>query len=500
VIVYTDDPGHAQFTLSPATVGSLIADQPTALVTAFAGRGCDLSSDLSLSPRGASWALFDEGVAYTILRSQDSSGAWSISGSRPVAPAVLTDASLANAILTDANLYGVQGAGAQVYSSPRSAQLNGAILERASLNDANLGNTNLQNAHMLGINLSGASLINAQLNGAFLSPSNAAGGMQTSDLSHAHLQGAGFTDARLDMANLSGAEVAVDLSGPSVSVYGGDDPDGPPFGGVQLFTLDASTYEATFEQAASGYFQFGIRNEAKLEQLEAALSASQLKDVEPKFTAHGVTLSAAATSRSLPSSFGSVWMIEDPVAALSYVVWEGPSGTGRRALYASPDIGSLRMAFAAKDLTLVEQAFVTPGLQPRQWIVDNASEDPNNLALDYVVLEVRGAGSVLTVYGTAIHVEHVSADGTTSQISTVPCLATALPVGALSDDTVCPNGRTLATNKAGNWDPTQPALDPAWMAAPSRPRPPSCVPTDDSFCPHPAKASAALRRAEVSST
>ena len=437
-----------------------------ALRAQFSQHSITLSSTASLETLAAGrvWELNDVGnhVVYTIrLETQI------LTVYAPAPAASLVNAYMPNAVLTGANLYNVLANGIQFYGS-KAAIDGSAILEEAQLNNSNLSNLNLTQAQLLGTNLSGSYLLNAKFNKASLTPS--AGGKAT-DLSDANLQGADFTDAQLSGANLANAAVAIKI--PTKA--------NPDQGGVYLFSLPYSGDPNTAQQyiaelsAAANQFSLNPKGDAAtLQKFVTALESNQLNTLKAPFIVHHIMLSNDAQIQTI--DVGSVWQIVD--GQNSYRLWTDIDEQGNTELYAAPSLPSTRAGFQQNNITLRWQASAAIDTAGQQWLLDNDSENPQNFSLGYVRFVIVLRGGVLDVYGTALRIERLG-DKNQLQIDTETCNVTKLALTNMNGDTVCPNGAKLSTNQNSSgvqWDTK-------WLRASTPPRPPSCVPTDYSYCP-----------------
>ena len=92
--------------------------------------------------------------------------------------------------------------------------------------------------------------------------------------------------------------------------------------------------------------------------------------------------------------------------------------------------------------------------------------------MKFVVLK---NGTNLDVYGTALHVQQLGANDQLV-ITNVACKQTVLDQSNFSGDTKCPNGEAVSQQKSGTSFST-------WMRAMTPPKPPSCVPNPNTYCP-----------------
>ena len=97
--------------------------------------------------------------------------------------------------------------------------------------------------------------------------------------------------------------------------------------------------------------------------------------------------------------------------------------------------------------------------------------------MSFVVVQ-RTATAGLEVYATALRIERLG-DGHELELEVESCGVTLLTAGSLSDDTICPNGLRLGTMREETL-----TLDLALaMRAGQPPSPPTCVPSDQAYCP-----------------
>ena len=462
--------GHL-FTLSTSFEADLNAgpNVDAALRGQFSQNDITLSATASLETLapGRVWELNDVGnhVIYTIRL--ETQGAQVLTVYAPAAAASLVNAYLPNAVLTGANLYNVVANDIQFYGS-KAAIDGSAILEEAQLNNSNLSNLNLTQAQLMGTNLSGSYLFNAKFNKANLTPS--AGGKAT-DLSDTNLQGADFTDAQLFSANLANAAVAIKTPTKANSDQGG----------VYLFSLPYTGDTNTAQQyiaelsAAATMFSLNPNGDAPtLEKYVTALETNKPDILKAPFVKHHIILSGNAQIQTI--EVGSVWQIVD--GQNSYTLWTDIDENGNTELYASPSLTITRAGLQQNNITLRWQASAAVDTAGQQWLLDNDSENPKNFSLGYVRFVVVFVGGVLDVYGTALRIERLG-EKNQLQIDTETCNVTRLTLTNMNGDTVCPNGAKLSTNQ--NTGGVQ--WDTKWLRASTPPKPPTCVPTDNSWCP-----------------
>jgi uncharacterized protein YjbI with pentapeptide repeats len=438
----------------------------------FRQNGITLSSVATLNTLTANhvWELTDAGnnITYTIRLETQTDSPQLLCVYSPATSASLVNAYMPNTILTGANLYGITANNIQFYGS--NAKIDGsAILEDAKLNNSNLSNVNFTQAQLLGANLSGAQLFNAKFNQANLT-SSASGG--SADLSNSNLQGADFTDAQLYGANLANAAVAINT--PTTG--------NPNQGGVYLFSLpymgDATTVQQYMAELNAASTEFSLNPQgdmATLRKYVTALESNNLGALKiPFLELHPpVRFSPAAQIETV--TVGSVWQIVDGQS--SFTLWTDIDETGQTELYAAPSLTHTQAAFGQRGLILRWQASAAIDTANQQWLIDNDSENPQNTSTGYVKFIVKLNGSVLDFYGASIRITRLG-DNNQLTYDTETCNITKLTATNMNGDTICPNGVKLSVNQsesASNWN--------MWMRASAPPAPPTCVPTNNSWCP-----------------
>ena len=143
---------------------------------------------------------------------------------------------------------------------------------------------------------------------------------------------------------------------------------------------------------------------------------------------------------------------------------------------AASKLTKTQAAFQQNGMTLRSQASAAVDTAGQQWLLDNDSQS-QEIFTGYVNFIVKLNGSVLEVYGTAVRIERLG-DNNKLQMDTEPCKPTTIAVTNMNSQTICPNGTALGVNQQGgkNWDEL-------WLRAATPPKPPTCVPTDNSWCP-----------------
>lgn len=478
-----------RFTLPLNLESALEAGTVSAISPTFVQNEITLSASVSLSTLadGRVWKLDDTGnnVVYTIRLEPKSDGTQALTVYSPEVAATLVGAYMPNAKLSGANLYAVPASDVQFYADTGVASIDGsAILEEADFSGANLSNLDLTQAQLQGTHFAGAQLFNAKFNKANLTP--AASGVAT-NLSGANLQGADFTDAQLYGAVLANAAVATPVPIPNF----------PNQGGVYLFSLpfegDAATLEEYTTELNSASDKFSLNPQgdaATLQKYVTALQSGTIAILEIPFLEQKPPIKLSASAQlQVVAGETDVWLIVD--GNNSYTLWESIDGNGNTQLYVATALTNLQAGFKQESQTLRWQAAVSVDTPNEQWQVDNDSQNPNNLDLGYVKFVIAVNGSLLDVYGTAIRIERLGADNK-SVIDTESCNVTLIQLVNLTPETTCPNGSSLAVNQQSDgvkWDLK-------WMRARTPPSPPTCVPTDNAWCPQSSMGD--LDKAEVS--
>jgi len=462
------------FTL-PGGYESNLNDGPSvdkAIQDQFDRQGITLSTTatLSPSPTGRVWQLNDVGnkIIYTIRLEDESGDAKVLTVYLPaIAAATLVNAYMPDAVLTGANLHGVVATGAQFYGA--QALVDGfAILEDVECNDANLSNVNFTQANLYGANLSGAQLFNTKFIQAKMSQSAS---LTPANLSNANLQGADFTGATLDGAHLENAATAISVP-TKVATQGA----------VYLFSLPYSRDKATLAQytaeldaATTGFILPYNGDPNTLDDYQAALKRNNLDLFKLPFARQQPPIVLSGTAQIDIIEGDSVWQIVDKPQ--SYTLWVDPDETGANVLYVAPSLTNTQAGFQQRDTTLRWQTSAIADTPGQQWLLDNDSENPQNLSTGYVRFIVTLNGNLLDVYGTAVRIMRLG-DKQQQVMDTETCNQTVLDVSNMSSQTTCPNGSTLGVNQQSGktWDPL-------WLRARTPPEPPTCVPTDYQWCP-----------------
>ena len=453
----------------------------------------------------------------------------------PTVPAVLVNAFMKDAVLTSANLYGVNAAGAQLYGD--QALLDGdAILEGADFADANLSTIDLTRAELYGASFAYATLVDARLDGAQLKP-DAGRGAQAS-FANANLQGASFAGAALDHAILTDAAIAVDAGKTGacgVWLFSSADREvgaeltaavkrfsipatlanqltqgtvtAPIIAafqkkGVQLASTARVAVEAqgplwTITDGATTYRIFRA-----CEDLTPALGVSTGTGFVPAFTiplwleselagsgpvgdevrdafrkaGHTLGTTAQLDAGTMPID----WRITDAQSP-GFDVWLGLDAKGALVIAVRPGMPRVLALFQGHSLPLRR---ATVAALRGGWTVDNDSDDPFNATTNYVQCAVarRPDGPGVDVYGSALRVQRVGADGQVVY-DNIQISRTKLDQADLQPTTVCPNSESARVNGEDRRPFAQ------WLRARALPKPPFCVPSADGLfiCPPPGR-------------
>ena len=443
----------------------------------FSENGITLSTSATLDTpvTGRVWQLNDRGnnIIYTVrLETTDSSQLLIVY--KPGVPANISGAYMPNADLSQANLFGITANDIQFYGP--TAKVSSAILEEAKLNNSNLSTVDFTQAQLLGANLSNCHLFNAKFNKANLSRS-AAGTI--ADLGNSNLQGADFTNAQLYGANLANAAVAVKVP---TKVN-------PTQGGVYLFSLPYSGDKATVEQyknelntEAPSFFSLTPGTTQSLVQSYVLdLNNNTLSTpLKTTFLKHKIKWSAVAQITIIEKD--QVWQIvemDNTLNPQTYLIWTGLNENGTLELYTGLPLTLIQAGFKRRGITVRWQANAAIDIA-NQWLLDNDSENPHNFTTGYVKFILKLNGNVLDVYGSALRILRLGAQGQ-EEFDTEPCLVTTLSENNMSEDTCCPNGLNYGVNKSSSGK----SWDDLWMRAEIPPRPPDCVPTPTQWCDQP---------------
>ena len=347
-----------------------------------------------------------------------------------------------------------------------NADLSGASLISANLHETTLTNVNLHAANLTGAQLgaverkpgTAASLVNAYMPDANLTGANLYGvlanniqfyGTAARLDSSAILEEAQLNDANLSNMNLTEAQ----LRGTNLS-------------GSHL--LNVKFNKANLTPSAAG-----VATNLSDSNLQGAdFTDAQLFDAN---------LSNAAVAVHVPTKFnpqqGGVYLVSLPYSGDTVTLEQY-----KTELSTEPSLTKIRAAFKRSSLTLSSQASASIETRDQQWLLDNDSENPGNFMTGYVKFIVKLNGAVLDIYGTALRILRMG-ENNQEEYDTEICRITMLSQTNMNADTVCPNGATLSLNQSRSGK----SWDTLWLRASSPPQPPDCVPSDDKFCPKPAK-------------
>ena len=229
--------------------------------------------------------------------------------------------------------------------------------------------------------------------------------------------------------------------------------------------------------AASAKFSLNPQGDAPtLQKYVAALETNNLGTLKIPFLEQHPPINLSQNAQIETIMGGSVWQIVD--GQTSYTLWTDIDQSGNTELYAAPSLTNTQAAFQRNEITLRWQASASVDTAGQQWLIDNDSQNPQNFSTGYVRFILKLDGSVLDVFGTALRVVRLG-DGDQEEYDTETCNVTILDQTKMSGDTVCPNGATLSVNQSKSNE----TWDVKWLRAATPPAPPTCVPTDYSWCP-----------------
>ncbi|MEY2499419.1 MAG: hypothetical protein QOD12_2975 [Verrucomicrobiota bacterium] len=396
---------------------------------------------VSVVAAGYLWKITSDGTSYTVMVRTSPDGKTELAVLSTTVAANLSNAFMPNAILNNANLWGVDADGIQLFSTGDQAQLVGALMDEINLTGAILGGngvTDLTGASLNNATLSRAFLVNVKFNKAQLAGAR---------LDGAQLQGADLTDAILGGAHLNNAAISVDASNDTAGVF--------------LFQGEAHDCAAAMADlkiaADAGQIELASSvTQTKYDRLIAVLRPGIIDPILSKaFQQEGVTVSANAIIRSIASN---VWEVADPTPTYNiWKTWTVDEKTTVEVLAAAPTVPALASFFlTALQIKLSPRLTVQVGEDDKSWIIDNDSDNPENLDTGYVKFLVKqnDDGSV-AVYGTFLHsIRGADIDNLT--IEPVAFHATVLTKSTpnvdpaadtfLSGNTICPNEVSLSNN------------------------------------------------------
>jgi uncharacterized protein YjbI with pentapeptide repeats len=306
---------------------------------------------------------------------------------------------------------------------------------------AKVASASLVDAYMPDAVLAGANLYGALANGAQFY------GSQARLDGSAILEEVEFNDANLSNLNLTQAN----LFGANLS-------------GAHLFK--AKFNKANLSPSANG-------KSANLSN--ANLQGADFTDAQ----LYGANLSNAAVAVKVPTravpNQGGVYLFSLPYGTDTNTLQQYTAELNA----AASKLTKTQAAFQQNGITLRSQASVAVDTAGQQWLLDNDSQS-QELFTGYVKFIVKLNVSVLDVYGMTVRIERLVDNNNQlqKQIDTEPCNPTTIAVTNMNSQTTCPNGTTLDVNQQGgkNWDEL-------WLRAAKPPKPPTCVPTDNNWCP-----------------
>lgn len=252
----------------------------------------------------------------------------------------------------------------------------------------------------------------------------------------------------------------VENSAVTYTVWSGFDEEGEN----ELYVKPSQTDTAVFSLNPTG-------DPTDYQKYLNALNTANIPVLQQGFAAQGYPLSSGAQVQAIKQ--GIVWQVAD--LPISYTVWAGLDYNNNMELYVRSSLADVSKQFQQHQTPLRSQATVSTFTQGSGWNIDNDSADPQNFDVGYMKFVVLKNGNNLDVYGTAIHVQQLGANNQLV-ITNVQCKQTLLTTTNLNGDTICPNGEAVSHQKSGTSFST-------WMRAMAPPKPPSCVPTPNTYCP-----------------
>jgi uncharacterized protein YjbI with pentapeptide repeats len=345
----------------------------------------------------------------------------------------------ANPAAAGANFTGSIGTGMVVTSTgaTKRATFDAAQFLGADWSGCDLTNASLHGAFAAGANFSGANLSQAYLY-AFQGGKSNDGTVPGVNLSFALLADANLQSANLNGADLSQAQVYIlntgaQLLGANLTEANltGADLSGASFGGPT-----ATVAGTNFDRAVLFDASFdGVSLTASANGIPVSMQGAFLENASFTNTSFsGVRMSGArvALANGVPL-FSITSGVTAAITALD---------AGRLPAGFAGDGGS----FAAHGVSLSPQATVAVITAGQAWTL---TQNPVSAAIG---VEDVGFSVVATAGALAVSTSTISlveeAPGDTAYAVSYSVLPTTLPPTALSPDTICPNGRSLATNTA----------------------------------------------------
>ena len=289
-------------------------------------------------------------------------------------------------------------------------------------------------------------------------------GNNFASIQQAFLQQGGVTlssTASISTEQLQSAWQIVENSAVTYTVWSGYDANGYN----ELYVKPSQTDTAVFSLNPKG-------NATDYQTYLDALNKANIPVLQQGFAAQGHSLSSGAQVQAIRQ--GIVWQVAD--LPTSYTVWAGLDSNNNMELYVRPSMDHISKQFQQHQTPLRSQATVSAFTQASgSWQIDNDSANPQNFDIGYMKFVVLNNGTNLDVYGTAIHIQQLGANDQLV-ITNVPCKQSFLDPSNFNGDTKCPNGEAVSQQKSGTDFST-------WMRAMTPPKPPSCVPNPNTYCP-----------------
>jgi uncharacterized protein YjbI with pentapeptide repeats len=381
------------------------------------------------------WTITCRGTVYTINKWRNSEGQISLVASSSVIGSKLTNANMKNANLTNADLRGVTASTISLEGS--GTKLAGIRLDEIRLVDAQMRGVDLTRANLYKADLTRANLINAKLCNTVLTET---------DFTGASIEGTDFIDATMDKTNLDQAAVSVIIN--------------PLVAGVYLYSLNKSDTKISFEN---------LKNElntptSTLKEAQASLNDGDLSNLRYEEGSTAMSFSDLATVETI--TIGKEWLITDPSPrngqAKKNRVWVGKSERLASKIFVRPEKYNLLVdLFKRINIELSGDMFISKNKEEDQTAVsytlnNNAGGNPK---LGPMVFHIIVQAENIKIYATymgmysrnernedKIIVDKYNPSKLCADGDRVTCNPYDSQI-MISDNSTCPNGRTLYNNK-----------------------------------------------------
>jgi|GEM_PF-3795468 len=381
------------------------------------------------------WTITCRGTIYTINKWRNSEGQSSLVASSSVIGSKLTNANMKNANLTNADLRGV--AASSICLEGSGTRLSGIRLDEIRLVDAQMRGVDLTRANLYKADLTRANLINAKLCNTVLTET---------DFTGASIQGTDFIDATMDKTNLDQAAVSVMIN--------------PLTAGVYLYNLNKSDTKISFEN---------LKNELKiptsiLKDAQASLNEGDLSNLTYEEGSAALSFSDSATVETI--TIGKEWLITDPSPkngqSKKNRVWVGKSERLATKIFVRPErYNLLTDLFKRINIELVGDLFISKNREENPTAVsytlnNNAGVNPKLGAMVFHIIvqeeNIRIYATYVGMYSRndrnedKVIVDKYNPSKLCANGDTVTCNPYDSQI-MISDNSTCPNGRTLYNNK-----------------------------------------------------